>query len=123
MAKKNGIHPILMFLAVALLLGIAAYTLFGNSKKRDIIGTWVTDTSHVESGFQCGAAGIAASINNSTYQYNTWELSRNNLILNGKEFRDRNVYPFSDTLKIKKLSSKTLVVEQNSKTTRYKKIR
>lgn len=123
MAKRNGIHPILTILAVAALLGILAYALFSGRKQRDILGTWVTDTCKVESGFQCGTMGIAATINNATYQYNNWELSHGNLILSGKQFKDRRVYEFSDTLKIKRLTSKSLVVEQNGKTTNYKKIR
>ncbi|MBP5190798.1 MAG: hypothetical protein J6031_07790 [Bacteroidales bacterium] len=123
MKKKNGIHPIITVVAVLLVVAILLYALFGGNRKRDIIGTWVTDTAGIETGFQCGNHGIAATINNATYQYNRWELRRHSLILKGKEFRDRRVYDFSDTLLVKHLSSKQLVVEQQGRTTEYHKIR
>ena len=121
MAKHNGIHPILTAAAIIAVLALLVYLIFGGSRQRDIIGTWVTDTANAESGFRCGNKGFASTINNTTYQYNTWKLHQNNLILNGKEFRDKRVFEFSDTLKIKKLTSKTLVVEHNGQTTQYKK--
>ncbi|MBO7489416.1 MAG: hypothetical protein J6T88_03970 [Bacteroidales bacterium] len=120
--KRNGIHPVLTIAAIAAVIGILAYIVLGSDRKRDIIGTWVTDTCEVESGFRCGVQGLAASINNTTYQYNTWELSKDKLILTGKEFVGKRIYDFSDTLTIKKLSSKSLVVEQDGRTTHYKKI-
>jgi hypothetical protein len=123
MKKRNGIHPILTILAILLVLVILIYVLFGGNRKRDIIGTWVTDTAGIETGFQCGSHGLAASINNPTYQYNGWELRRNNLILRGKEFKDSRVYEFSDTLKIIHLSSKQLTAKENGCTTEYHKIR
>ena len=121
MARHNGIHPIVTAAAIVAVLALLAYIVFGGSRQRDIVGTWVTDTSTVESGFRCGTKGIASTINNTTYQYNTWKLHHNNLILSGKEFRDKQVLDFSDTLKIKKLTSKALVVEHNGQTTHYKK--
>lgn len=123
MAKRNGIHPILTILAILAIVGIVCYAIFGDNKKRDILGTWVTDTCQVESGFQCGKQGIAASINNSTKQYNSWEINRSNLIIKGKLFKDRRVSDVSDTMTIKRLNSKTLVVKQNGKTVEYKRIR
>ena len=122
-ARHNGIHPILAIAAILLVLGILAYALFSGNRQRDIIGTWVTGTAGAEMGFHCGEHGIAASINNATYQYNTWELSRDRLILGGKEFRDRLVSGFSDTLKVKRLTSKQLIVEHNGTTTSYRKTR
>lgn len=121
--RHNGIHPILAAAAILLVLGILANSLFSGNRQRDIIGTWVTNADGVETGFQCGTHGIAASVNNATYQYNTWVLSHSKLILGGKEFLDRQVYEFSDTLKVKKLTSKQLVVEQDGTTTTYHKIR
>ena len=123
MAKRNGIHPILTAGAIIALLAILFNALFGGSHKRDIIGTWVTDSAGIETGFQCGNQGIAATINNATYQYNSWKLNRDRLILKGKEFRDRRVYEFSDTLNIKHLNAKQLIVEHNGTTTKYHKIR
>ena len=123
MAKKSSIHPVVTILSVAVALALLAYILFGWSRKRDIVGAWVADTSAVGSGFQCGTQGIAASVNNSTYQYNSWELSGNKMIMRGKLFQDRRVRDFCDTLLIKKLSSSVLVVEQDGRTTSYHKVR
>ena len=122
MAKHNGIHPILAIAALVAVMAILIYTIFGGKRQRDIVGTWVTDTADTESGFRCGNQGIAATINNTTCQYNTWKLHKNNLILNGKQFRDKRVFAISDTLTIKKLTSQTLTVEQNGHTYNYKKI-
>lgn len=123
MAKRNGIHTIVTAAVIIALLAILVNALFGGSRKRDIIGTWVTDADGIETGFQCGNQGIAATINNATYQYNSWEMRRNALILKGKEFHNRRVYDFCDTLVIKRLNSKQLTVEQNGETTEYHKIR
>lgn len=123
MKRINGIHPLVAVSAIVLVIAMTAYAIFGDSRKRNIIGAWVTDTNGRESGFQCGNHGIAATIDNATYQYNSWELRRDQLILKGKEFKDRRVYGFSDTLQIKHLTSKQLVVEHNGRTTEYKKIR
>jgi len=123
MAKKSGIHPTTAIVAMLALIAIGAYSLFGNSRKRDIMGTWVADSSTVDYGFQCGAYGIAASINNSTTQYNSWRLSNKKLLLKGKLFKERRVLEIEDTLVIEKLSAKTLIATEKGKTTKYKKIR
>lgn len=123
MAKKNSIHPVVTILSIVVALALLAYILFGGVRKRDISGTWIADTSAIRSGFQCGTHGIAASVNNSTCQYNSWELSGNKMILRGKLFQDRRVYDFSDTLHIKKLTSTVLVVEEDGRTTSYHKVR
>jgi hypothetical protein len=107
--------------AIAAVLAILAYTVFGNSRQRDIIGTWVTGPAGQECGFRCGVHGIAASINITTRQYNSWRLSRNCLILDGKTFEGKRVFDISDTLKIKKLTSKLLTVEQEGETLNYRK--
>ncbi|MBQ6238174.1 MAG: hypothetical protein IJK07_08150 [Bacteroidales bacterium] len=123
MKRRNGIHPILTIAAIMLLLAILLNVLFGGNRKRDIIGTWVTDSAGIETGFQCGNQGIAATINKATYQYNSWELRRNQLILKGKEFRDRRVYDFCDTLVIRRINSKQLSVTHNGQNIEYHKIR
>ena len=119
--KRNGIHPVMTIVAIAAVLAILAYTVFGNSRQRDIIGTWVTGPAGQECGFRCGVHGIAASINVTTRQYNSWRLSRNCLILDGKTFEGKRVFDISDTLKIKKLTSKMLTVEQEGETLNYRK--
>ena len=116
--KKKKLNPIAVTGAVILALAVAVYSIFG-----DIIGTWVVDTNEVESGFQCGKHGIAASIKNSTKQYNTWELRKGKLIMKGKLFSEGRVNDFNDTLLILNLNSEKLTVKQDDKTTRYHKIR
>ncbi|MBQ1409401.1 MAG: hypothetical protein IIY87_06555 [Bacteroidales bacterium] len=121
--KKKKLNPIAVTGAVILALAVAVYSIFGDRKQYDIIGTWVVDTNEVESGFQCGKHGIAASIKNSTKQYNTWELRKGKLIMKGKLFSEGRVNDFNDTLLILNLNSEKLTVKQDDKTTRYHKIR
>lgn len=121
--KKKKLNPIAVTLAVILTLGVAAYAIFGDRKQYDIIGTWVVDTNDVESGFQCGKHGIAASIKNSTKQYNSWELNKGKLIMKGKLFSDGHVNEFCDTLHIVRLNSERLTVTENDQKTYYHKIR
>ncbi len=52
MAKRNGIHLTTTILAILAIAAIVAYAIFGGSKKREVVGTWVTDTCAIESGFQ-----------------------------------------------------------------------
>ena len=121
--KLRSIHTLITVGVLLLIVAILVYVLFGGPKRRDILGTWVTDTCDVASGFQCGKQGIAASVKDATTQYNNWELRGGNLILSGKRFENRRVYPFSDTLHIKVLNSNRLVTVQEGRTVQYKKIR
>lgn len=123
MKKRNPIHLLLTIAAVLVLVGLAVYSIFGGRTKRDIIGVWVCDSAGVASGFQCATDGMAASVHNSATQYNNWEISRRNLILHGKRFANRRVFDISDTLTIKKISSKSLTAERNGETKTYRKIR
>ena len=121
--KRKKLNPIAVTLAVILALAVGAYSLFGDRRQYDIIGSWVVDTNQVKSGFQCGKHGIAASIKNSTKQYNSWELNKGYLILNGKLFADGHVNDFCDTLRIITLDSEKLTVKEGQTTTHYHKIR
>ena len=123
MSRKFVKHTVLTILSIAVLLGLLVYAIIGNTKNRDIIGTWVTDTAGIETGFQCGFNGIAASINNDTCQYNLWETSRNKLILKGKRFVDNNVYDFSDTMEIVSIDDSELSLKRNGKVVHYLKSR
>ena len=113
----------MMALAVILALAVAAYAIFGDRREYDIIGTWVVDTCEVQSGFQCGKHGIAASIKNSTTQYNSWEMNKGNLILKGKLFSGGRVKDFCDTLQIISLNSGQMTVREDGNITKYHKIR
>ena len=121
--KKKKLNPIAVTGAVVLALAIGDYALFGERKQYDILGTWVVDTNELQSGFQCGKHGIAASIKNSTKQYNSWELKKGKLIMKGKLFSNDHVHDFCDTLQIISLNSQQMTVSQNNKTTRYNKIK
>lgn len=123
MRKNNATHITLMLLAIAAALGLLAYSIFGDRGRRDIIGTWVVERDGVETGFQCAANGIAASIYMPTRQYSNWEMNRKRLVLKGKLFEGRRVYDIADTLPVRRLTSKTLFVETDSGTVQYKKIR
>lgn len=121
--KKKKLNPIAVTAAVVLALAIGAYALFGERKQYDILGTWVVDTNEVQSGFQCGKHGLAASIKNSTKQYNSWELNKGKLIMKGKLFSNDHVNDFCDTLKIITLNAQQMTVKQDNRTTHYHKIR
>lgn len=123
MRKTNAIHSLWTILAVIVVLGLLAYSILGDNKSRDIIGTWVIDTGTSESGFECGRHGMAATIRNSTTQYSNWEISHHQLILKGKRFKDRHIYDISDTLAIKQLNSKNLTVLFDGEEHQYRKIR
>lgn len=85
-------------------------------QKVHIVGDWVVpakDMSRAE-GFSLGKGGIAASINNSTEQYAQWSLKKRRLVLEGKRFEDGYVHEFSDTMQVKKLTEKSLVLQHDS---------
>lgn len=123
MVRKGYQHTVAGACAMALIVVLAVFTIFGTRHRRELVGTWVVDTAGIEQGFQCGKDGLAASINNKHKQYSSWSASRNRLILNGKLFEDYRVYDFSDTLTIVKLNKGSLTVEENGHRTEYRKTR
>lgn len=123
MSKQNRKHTIIGVGAILIVVALLIYIIIGHSTKREIKGTWIADTTSVETGFQCGNDGLAASIGNPTCQYNSWELHKGNLILKGKLFHNYHVEEIADTLKIINLSQKQLTVNHNGKVTRYVKTR
>lgn len=123
MKKINGKHSLVAIAAVAIVLGLAFYAIFGGRTRRDIIGTWVMSVEGTNRGFQCGTRGIAASINIDTLQYTNWELHGKSLILKGKRFANRHVFDIADTLPIRKINASTMVVASGNSTHTYHKIR
>lgn len=123
MSKENRKHTIIGVGAILIVVALLLYIITGHSKKREIKGTWIADTTNVETGFQCGDDGLAASIGNPTCQYNSWELHKGNLILKGKLFHDYHVEEIADTFRIISLSQSQLTVNHNGTVTRYVKTR
>lgn len=123
MGKRIKRHYILGIGAIVAVVAYLIFYIFGGPKQREILGCWVTDSSGIEKGFQCGSDGIAAPVRNPDKQYTSWSIKGKNLILNGKQFNDFNIIPFSDTLRIRQLNKSTLLVEHNGQKTHYHKIR
>ena len=117
------IHSAAVVMVLIVAAALTVYMVRGRVNEKDIIGTWVADDGEDQSGFRCGKQGIAATINNATRQYSSWETSRGRLILHGKQFDGNNIYDISDTIQIKRLNSSTLVGSCDGKQLSYKKIR
>jgi len=123
MGKRIKRHYILGITAIVAVMAYLVFYIFGAPKQRDILGCWVADSAGIEKGFQCGADGIAAPVNNPDKQYIRWSTKGRNLILSGKQFDNYNIVPFSDTLRIRQLNKSTLQVERNGQKAIYHKIR
>lgn len=121
MRKNNVKHTVVLAVVILLALGLAAYAIFGGRTRRDIIGAWTTTAGGVKQGFHCGTSGIAASIRIDTLQYDSWTLHGKTLILKGTLFSKRKVTDIADTLHIKKINSKELVIEKDGRTIKYHK--
>lgn len=78
--------------------------------QQKVKGTWV---DHHGVGFHLGVDGIAASVNNDVVQYNSWKLSKNNLILSGVRFERGASVSFCDTMRVEKVSSNLLSVSSS----------
>ena len=122
--KSLSLKTLLVSIAAILaLVAMTANVVSFNTKKRDIHGSWVSDTEGNITGFQCGKGGIAATLNNDTLQYSSWQLHKGYLILNGKTFSDGKVTGVSDTFRIVSLTPTDLVATLHSNTIYYKKTR
>ncbi len=85
-----------------------------NPKKHHLMGSWLEEgtknTSEEIRGFTLGKNGIASSINTPKLQYKTWDIDDDLLIINGKEIQDTCFLPKSDTLLIKRVTKKKLIL-------------
>lgn len=102
-----------LFLFVAVTLALCSSC---KRQKVQIVGDWVVpakDMSRAE-GFGLGQGGIAATINNSTVQYARWSLKKRRLVLEGIRFEEGHVHQFSDTMMVRKLTEKSLVLQHDS---------
>ena len=96
---------------------LAIFVAFGCSDSNaDFIGTWrrIPEGDSLYRGFTLGSHGIALSLNQTTTQYNTWHHKRDTLWLSGKRFTDTSVFPFTDTLIIKKITVDSLVLQKDN---------
>lgn len=107
------LHKLLFLLPV-----FAATIMAGCSNDADVyIGTWrrIPSGDSLYRGFTLGSNGIAASVNQSETQYNSWHRKRDTLWLSGQRFNDTSVAPFIDTFIVKRITEDSLVVRSESK--------
>ncbi|RKS87351.1 lipocalin-like protein [Orbus hercynius] len=111
--NMNKIMSVLMFCLV----------LFGCSQGSNILGTWVEPINGQEpnmQGFTLKEDGKAVSFNMATLQYHNWIRQGDKLILQGKSIGNGVEFTFTETYLIKKLTSNTLVLEQNNNELTFK---
>ena len=98
---------------IILSCAFAIVATFGCSDGNDVyLGTWrrIPAGDSLYRGFTLGTHGIAASMNETTTQYNSWHHKGDRLLLSGQRFTDTTVLPFTDTLIVKKITADSLVV-------------
>lgn len=94
-------------------VAMALFAVCGCSDGNDVyLGTWrrIPEGDSLYRGFTLGTNGIAASMNETTTQYNGWHHKGDRLLLSGQRFTDTTVVPFTDTLIVKKITADSLVV-------------
>jgi len=119
-ATMNAIIKNITLLSFFLLL----LTITGCKRRHNIVqGEWILVNTErtTHKGVQLAPNGLAASINQPTIQYSHWRLHKKHLILSGKRFKSNSIYDFTDTLIIKHLSDKMLIVSTDSSEVRYMK--
>lgn len=106
----------LPFIAISLLASCG-------DDNQSLVGTWKTlqtsDSTHAYEGFTLGTNGIASSVKDPLNQYNHWKAKDGKIVLSGKRFSDTSVVAFTDTLKIERLSSDTIVVSNGDMVKTY----
>jgi len=104
--------------------GIMLALAFTACSETSIEGSWVEPVPGMEQmmqGFTLEKNGKASSINMATLQYETWERSKNLLILTGKSIGNSQIITFSDTLTIEELTTEKLVLKKGNATFYYQK--
>ena len=104
--------------------GIMLALAFTACSETSIEGSWVEPVPGMEQmmqGFKLEKNGKASSINMATLQYETWERSKNLLILTGKSIGNSQTITFSDTLTIEELTTEKLVLKKGNLTFYYQK--
>ena len=84
------------------------------SGKNQLYGSWITEgygkKAQKIKGFTLGRNGLASTINNPRFHYETWKRDGNLLIICGKEIKDTCFLPLIDTFYIKEVTEKNLVI-------------
>lgn len=82
------------------------------SDEKSIIGTWVQPIpgQKGEQGMRLEKGGVASSVNMHTLVFKSWKQENGTLILGGESIGNHQTIPFSDTLKIEKLTPENLVL-------------
>lgn len=106
------------------LAGLSATLLTACGNDADIVGKWVQPVPGLpmlQQGIVLKKGGNASSVNMATLLYETWQQKGDMLILTGKSIGNRQEFAFSDTLRIRKLTRDSLVLEKGKITLRYAK--
>ncbi len=99
-----------MTFAVSFCLLTACQTKVQRTEK-DFVGNWLEVmpvNSQFIQGVTLNADGTASSIGMATLKYESWSLSENDLILNGKSIGNGQTIDFSDTLEVVNLSTDSM---------------
>ena len=87
------------------------------SNSKDIVGKWVLPISGQPDkswGFELIKDGSAKSINASTMLYESWILRHDTLFLSGKSIGIGQTISFTDTLIVKEINTKSLILKTTS---------
>ena len=117
---KNGFDNFRKMLAVAMTGSLVAC-----GSGSGLEGTWVEPVPGMENmdqGFRLDANGKASSVNMATLRYETWKQEGDRLILTGESIGNGITVPFSDTLKVEKVTEDSLIVKKKALTLRYSRM-
>ena len=106
-------------LATTLLTGLLA-ACSGNSAS--VTGVWVEPIPGMEDqvqGIKLEEGGIASSVNMATLVYKNWKQEGDQLILAGNSIGNGQTIEFIDTMKIKKITADSLVLDNRGMEIRY----
>ena len=104
------IYPFVSFLLIFMMVSCL-------SNSKEIAGKWVLPISGQPDkswGFELKKDGSAKSINASTMLYESWILRHDTLYLSGKSIGIGQTISFTDTLIVKEINLKSLILKTTS---------
>ena len=113
--------PTAQKVATTLLTGLLA-ACSGNSAS--VTGVWIEPIPGMEDqvqGIKLEEGGIASSVNMATLVYKNWKQEGDQLILAGNSIGNGQTIEFIDTMKIKKITADSLVLDNRGMEIRYAK--